>query len=176
MENEFNDHTIVDVYDLINKGKTISTNSILCVIGIEEFERMYESMPKNSVVISINEPQSKKNIKIFGDKSLSNDILKNFDDYIKTFFLDIEEDFSNYQTISEEEAKKLAQFIIDNKNKQFIIHCAMGHSRSAAVAKALLLWTRNQTLNDKTEIDEHMRYNPNKTVLRSVFYALNKLC
>jgi len=49
----------------------------------------------------------------------------------------MQEDICSYTVISDKNAKIIKDFILNNKNEQFIIHCELGQSRSVAVAMAI---------------------------------------
>lgn len=157
-----------DIYQFIQWDKTISNDNILCVIGKEEFFHFYETLPKSCVVISIADPYT-NNL----DRSVPNCLLSTFNDYIKFYFHDLEKPFADLKTFSREEAIILSNFIKKNKDKQFIIHCEAGMSRSGAIAKSILLWLHNCTnINEITIIDTHFRYYPNKLVLKLLLEEL----
>lgn len=164
-----------NIYELISLKKTMTSKEVLAIIGVEEFLRMYNSIPKECAIISINEKYSKEDLKKYGDNSVKEEILQNFDSFLKIAFHDTYEEDTSVDAISDDEVKQIAEFIYNNKNKQFLIHCGAGMSRSAAVGKAILLWIRNLNYNETTEVDNHYRYLPNKLVLKKLFIALKLL-
>lgn len=157
-----------DIYQFIRWDKTASNDNILCIIGKDEFIHFYDSLPKSCVVISIADPFESNN-----DRSIPNTLLSMFNDYIKLHFHDLDKPFANLKYFTKDEANLLSEFIKKNKDKQFIVHCEAGMSRSAAIAKSILLWLDNcDDLNNETMIDKHYRYYPNKLVLKLLSESL----
>jgi len=93
-------------------------------------------------------------------------------------FDDIEEDliFSNgvvYKTITTEQADKIIGFIDKNNNKDFLIHCYAGISRSGAVALFLndfYDWIDKETF----QLDYENRIHPNQKVYHELKMALDR--
>jgi protein-tyrosine phosphatase len=71
--------------------------------------------------------------------------------------------FDNDQGVDEETAKKLVKFIEQNAQKNFVVHCFMGVSRSGAVAKFI---NEYYGLNDPV-LENYKNYN------QQVFNQLN---
>ena len=71
----------------------------------------------------------------------------------------------NLYTMSEEQGKKLFEFIKVNNNAiNFVVHCAAGVSRSGAVAKFIMEYTGGEEDRDFYVLNPNTR--PNGTVLR----------
>jgi len=87
-----------------------------------------KQLKDDEVLISINNIEERKHNFLFNSDN---------DKCLFVFFDDVIEDSTidqkRYQKINGETAFKMVQFIEFWKNKNFIIHCAAGKSRSAAV-------------------------------------------
>lgn len=144
---------------------SVHTEKIFGVISRNEFIRINKFIPENKLVaISILQP---------GVDSFDLDILGKFKKFKTFHFNDVTEsdyDYSNQEPISFEIAKQIKEFILDNKEEQFLIHCMAGQSRSAGVAKAIECLTLfDGNLYDyktcfSSLIDSNPRYTPNLTV------------
>ncbi len=82
----------------------------------------------------------------FHDLSETEHYLENSDNVLNLNFDDITEDFTfknqygndvTYHAMSLEQARQIIEFVEKNKDKNIIVHCRAGKSRSAAVARAL---------------------------------------
>ena len=148
--------------------------NIEAIIGVLELKALATSKrfnPKELVVISILDPD---------DTLSTEDEIKLFKKALHVRFWDIERSSDTHKIISNEIAKTIAQFIIDNKDERFVIHCAAGMSRSAGTGLAV-----NSILDhhgDKytsaqypSEIKSHPRYHPNLTVYDKIIDEYNKL-
>lgn len=150
---------------------SISTSTIEAIISRKELIDLLEEQVDVSdlVLISITDPV------LFGhtDSSLSIEQCSRFKSFHCTKFWDVEEDFCEYKTISDELAKQLQEFIIHNITNRFIIHCMAGVSRSAGVGKAIecikffgigdeAKYLYHTAFN--SEISNHSRYYPNLVV------------
>lgn len=151
----------------------VSTENIVCIISEEEHKifirNEFITKSDNLVAISVHEED---NVGI-PDELLSN----TYDNYLKVAFWDLpqavyfdEENNKSYYGLNDEIAKEIVLFIMDNINENFVINCAAGVSRSAAIGMAILaikLFDGNlyefQTCY-KNPIMEHWRYKPNKYV------------
>ncbi len=106
--------------------KAINVSSL----GIENLK----NLPDNWVVISISEEHGSEYKFKFEDK---NRILRlKFSDIGEI----IESKGLTYHPISREQAKEVISFIEKNKEKNFLINCAAGISRSAAICLFLHLY------------------------------------
>jgi predicted protein tyrosine phosphatase len=152
---------------------TISTRTIEAIISRDEMQcAIYQNVidKENLVLISIGEPGREETI-------LTSDFVKDFKDVLQVEFWDIEEDFSEYKIIADEQAKLIQDFIIKNKDNRFIINCQAGISRSAAVGKAIECIKffgigeeakYNYLTSFNSEISAHSRYCPNLTVFDKI--------
>lgn len=90
---------------------------------------------------------------------------EDLDNYKSWFFYDIEYKVSNYEPISELQAKEIVEFINKNRDKKTcIVHCTAGVARSGAIGTYI-----NWLLELKTEEDfkkDHPRISPNELVLK----------
>lgn len=99
--------------------------------------------------------------------------IEGFADVLQTQFWDIERS-ENHNGIlkvplTHNQGTELREFILKNKDKKFIVHCAAGQSRSAGVACAIeCLVNFNGSVYDyqtgSSEIKDHIRYSPNYVV------------
>ena len=60
------------------------------------------------------------------------------DDILRLRFDDVEKDIQSYKTITYIQARELANYLTENRGKNFIVHCAAGISRSGAVCEVVL--------------------------------------
>ncbi len=67
-----------------------------------------------------------------------------------------------------EDAKKIAEFVSQNKDKIIIVHCDAGQSRSAGVAAAISRYYNN----DESEYFDNPRYTPNMLCYRLMMNAM----
>lgn len=81
-------------------------------------------------------------------------------------------DSKGHRCITEEDAMKIADFVlqIQEKVERIIVHCEYGQSRSAGVTAAIQQYT---TGSDGGIFDDE-RYSPNHTCYHYVLRALNK--
>lgn len=144
---------------------SISNEKIIGVISRKEFLNVYKELPSNLAIISILDPKI---------EAFDLDILGKFDKFSTFHFHDVEEDFCDFKVISDEIATRLRNFILDNKDKQFLVHCMAGQSRSAGVAKAIecLCFFDGDVFAYKTsfnsDIGKNKRYFPNLAVFDKV--------
>jgi len=158
------------------KLNTISTSTIEAIISRNELiDNINNFKTSDLALISISEPLHQH----YEDEQLPNSICNLFDNYLKVKFWDIEEDFLHYKIISNEIAKEIQDFILENnkQNKRFLVHCRAGQSRSAAVGKSIECLKYfgigeeakyNYQTNFNSEIDAHTRYHPNLTVFDKI--------
>ncbi len=98
---------------------------------------------------------------------------------IRQDFWDTEDNVPGYDTISEEQALELAEFIEDNRQRTFMIHCDAGQSRSAGVAMAVECILNNDgntfafALSPSFTDDD--RYSPNRKVFDKIMTAWDLL-
>ena len=105
-----------------------------------------------------------------------------FDDVDNDIFLDLQgnvlpeekhKDIARkYHIITEEQAKEIADFVknIKDKSQLIICQCEHGQSRSAAVAAAITEYL----CNDGIKIFSSDEYFPNKVVFRKVYSSLKQ--
>lgn len=155
--------------------ETVYTDDITYIISREEFLKIHNSLDKHNLcLISISEPLG---VDKYNDTELSDEIVKDFKASLRVKFWDIEEDIGNYKVISDRQAKQIQDFIIENKDSKFIIHCKAGQSRSAGVGKAVEC-IKNFGTGDQakyyyqtgfnSDIDNCKRYSPNLTVFDKI--------
>lgn len=142
---------------------TIETELITAIVGIDEIERIYPE--EQTVLISITEPDS---------ELIPDSIKMRYLHVHETKFWDVLDkvigaDGNEYDVIPMETARKIKEFILDNKDKKFVVHCKAGISRSAAVGCCIecLVEYEGDVYGYKTghsSIKEFWRYHPNPTV------------
>lgn len=139
------------------------------VYSIGAFEQLSDEFKKNKAIIRMH---NAKNESWYGDSQENNTIWLFFDDIhlgsltfferIKTIHLGMDSEL-----FSVSQAKKAIQFIEDNKDKDFIVHCEYGRSRSVAFS-VFLRDKYGYTIANKTE-EELKKANT------LVLHLLNKL-
>lgn len=150
---------------------TCSNNLIKGIVSRREIENFsidnFKQLNKNenTVLISITDPKSKK---------LSKFILDQFEEKISIQFWDIEEDFAQYKIISQKQGREIFDFINKNRDKNFLIHCEAGISRSAGVGLAVVCgidcnWDKYLFKTSPNIISSHPRYCPNLTVFDTIY-------
>jgi predicted protein tyrosine phosphatase len=146
---------------------TVKTKNIECIIGQEEFECIEDFDRENLVLISITNPN---------ENFIDSTFTSGYKNKLEVQFVDIRKyhEDTNHLIITDEMAKTIKDFIIDNKNEKFVIHCTAGISRSAAVGCAIEYFCdNNQNIEDfwkiTSEVKKHWRYSPNIIVF-------NKIC
>jgi predicted protein tyrosine phosphatase len=133
---------------------TLWTKNI-CAREAEEIKYL----PENTVLISINEEHGN-----FYPLQVSID-----DRVLRLRFSDVttminHRDGNQYLPISRETANKVVNFIEENKDKNFIVHCAAGVSRSSAVCMYIHLKYGHALRNAFWSLSE-----PNSFVLGRLF-------
>lgn len=107
-----------------------------------------------------------------GDEYQSGPVVRNGVKALLTVgFCDVSEDSPETPAITQEDADKIAQFILYRVSKgcdDFIIHCDAGMSRSAGVARAMELFFNVPADN---VVYQHGNF-ANNFVFRMVFHAL----
>ena len=93
-------------------------------------------------------------------------------DFITLAFDDVTTYCQGYYPITEQQARKIAKFVMRYKDsvEQIVVHCDAGISRSAGVAAAIAKYLN---LNNDRFFKEP--YDPNKTCYDMVLSSLNKL-
>ncbi len=170
--------------DIINKGLdkiefdklhffTAKTKHIDFIFGRKDFLTLTllanKDFLKNYNVISITEPN---------EEFIDDNVFKYFNNFLYLSFSDInynlkstnsyfdaKEDISS---ISDEQIDILKNFIIDNQDKKFIVHCTVGVSRSSAVGFFIEELLNDDPIDVKKNqflILSHERYCPNENVV-----------
>lgn len=170
------------------KFNSIQTKNIELIIGQDEFTTLSLLTKKEDLkkynCISIYEPF---------ESILPIELYENFNAHLILEFSDIRRDFrkmykenkislETYDSLEKDEIKNshldiLRDFILNNKDKKFIINCYAGISRSAAIGY-ILEDILNKDINEKeieqNKILSYWRYSPNKMIIekftKSEFY------
>lgn len=165
------------------KLTSIETDHIKLIIGRDEFLSLSflckEDELKKYNAISISEPSESK---------ISNELLDLYGNSLSLVFSDVRQDIDHIienkkynkndkeylelqevkkNEISFEQIEILKQYILNNKDKKFIVHCTVGISRSAAVGliiEDLLNELDSKKLEEQSKIINHYRYSPNSIV------------
>lgn len=151
---------------------SISTNTIECIVGRTEIIQLLDDDildTKNLVLISISEPVFEH----YSDEALSDSYAKMFKRSLRCKFWDVEDKIGNYDVLDDELAKEIQNFILQNINEKFCVHCRAGKSRSAGVGMAIECIKcfgvgdeakYNYLTSFNSEIKRNPRYTPNMTV------------
>jgi len=147
-------------------------NNIYAVIGREEIQSepwnkkiehdYVNTFPKELAFISISDPK-KPFIKTNN----------HFDSELFMKFWDVEEEDGKYCPIHITQAKEIYDFIYKNRNKEFLVNCEAGVSRSAGIGMAIEFLLRDKKEFPKwshfpSKIIQHWRYSPNMNVFNSI--------
>lgn len=140
---------------------TVHGNQLEAVIGRKEMQH-YMQLPKECALISITDP----NTSVIITKG-------HFATEIHEQFWDVEEPFQQYVPITPQQAERIREFILKNKDKNFVINCEAGMSRSAGIALAIEYLLRDIELYPKwhhfpSKVLAHQRYYPNYTVFTAI--------
>jgi len=152
---------------------TCSGNGIYAIIGRDEIQTLdmefnwIKDFPNDLCFISLSDP-NKEFIKTDNY----------FKDELKLKFWDIEEEVGKYAPIHLIQAKQIYDFIMKNKDSEFLINCEAGVSRSAGVGLAIEYLLRDFELYPKWEhfpskVLQHWRYCPNMTVFNKIISHFN---
>lgn len=150
---------------------TCKGNSIYAIIGRDEIQscpscdkpyNYVKEFPNYLCFITISDPD-KQNI----------DDENYFLDTLKLKFWDVEEEIGRFAPIHLVQAKEIYNFIMKNRNSEFLINCEAGVSRSAAIGLAIEYLLRDFELYPKWEqfpskVLQHWRYCPNMTVFEQI--------
>ena len=149
-----------------NNLVTCKGNGIYAIIGRDEIKsdefNNIKAFPNDLCFITIADP-NKENI----------DDENYFLDTLKLKFWDVEEEIGRFAPINLIQAKEIYNFIMKNKNSEFLINCEAGVSRSAGVGLAIEYLTRDKGFYPKWEqfpskVLQHWRYQPNMTVFNTI--------
>ncbi len=146
------------------KDNFVQSDIIVGIIGAEEYLGYYNrdeiENKEDIVLIAIHDP----------DRSSHPDFkVEGFADVLQMHFWDIETSIEGYEAITLEQGKEIKEFIYQNKDKKFLIHCAAGISRSAGIGCAVECIVNYRGMNyeyktGSSDIRNHWRYSPNWTV------------
>ena len=133
-------------------------------------------MNRNTAICESFQPHSGEFciISISTPKDRTPDFFQNSNckDVLKLVFDDVVDKRENGQMMTEEDAKRVAEFCQKNVDKgisNFWVHCDAGISRSAGVAAAILKYYTE----DDTQIYDNPKYCPNCHCYRMVLNALH---
>lgn len=161
------------------KFSSVNTKNIELIIGQDEFVTLSMLIKKEDLnkynIISIYEPE---------ETILPNELYTPFNSHLILIFSDIRHDidkmlennkidkekhsFLSNLEIQNKQLDLLKEFIIDNKDKKFIINCHAGISRSSAIGYILediLNESLEQKIIEQEKIISHWRYSPNKIII-----------
>jgi predicted protein tyrosine phosphatase len=153
------------------KELTVQSEIILGVISKSEYLEAYHNNEFNretTALIAIHNP---------GVPHHSKEDIKGICSVHELNFWDIQEPIGHYSSISTAQSIYLSEFIVDNINKQFIVHCDYGHSRSAGVALAIeCIYYSNADRysffrDNRSHLLKHERYEPNMAVFDKIIEA-----
>ena len=152
---------------------TVSNDVLLAVVGRREIAFIPVVDKDNTVLISIAEPND--------GNFVTQETKDTYTECLSVEFWDILTpweimDTIIYDVIPDAIAKDIRNFIERHKDKQFVIHCKAGVSRSAAVACAIeciVNYNGDEVEYNKgdSEIKSHWRYHPNPTVYDKIMAA-----
>lgn len=94
-----------------------------------------------------------------------------YNDILCLKFDDVSMSSSNYYAISDQEADKIAEFLIKHKGKNLVVHCEAGVSRSSAVGYCWAELNGDERVM-RVLVDSMGWYCPNYTVIAAVRKAL----
>ena len=139
---------------------TITNNRIEAIIGRNELIKHSDSLSVGTILISITDPDKDK---------LPVDIVSKFKGFLEVSFWDLEKPIGRFNIITSTQGSVIREFILNNKDSRFVIHCEAGISRSAAVGMAVecLLnhnGSRYKYALNGSDITNHNRYSPNLVV------------
>lgn len=123
-----------------------------------------------SVIISISDPSMDYDEAPFRTEE------NRVEDILPLCFSDAEEpgkdvyglDVGEEDLMQEEDARKVARFVLDHRDRRIIVHCDAGISRSAGVGAAIV----NYFTGDARSFFESGRYEPNMWCFSKVMTAL----
>jgi predicted protein tyrosine phosphatase len=162
---------LIKVSNAFNKEQiiyTITNDTILAVVGIEEIALIIPEVKENTVLISITEPEDSLEI--------SGEVRQRYFDVCDVKFWDIERPTPKHDVIDHSIALKIKEFILKYKDKQFAIHCRAGISRSAGVAMAVECLVNYsggvyEYSTGHSDVKNFWRYHPNRTVYERIVGA-----
>lgn len=138
---------------------TVRSKHIECIISQEEFECIINFDSPNLVVIAITDP---------GAEKVDPQYFDGFKKVLEVQFFDTRPPVEDESlVISDDIAKKIRDFILENKNEKFVIFCTAGVGRSAGVGcaiESLLKYTGDK----ESYVKSHWRYSPNEIVFNRI--------
>jgi predicted protein tyrosine phosphatase len=150
------------------KFTTVHTDKIEAIVGKDEMEiaafHNGRYNPEEFTLISIQNPEDTIDLK---------PMLEKFKRHLHIRFSDVTkpliQDGKTYLPIDNGQAKQIVEFILQNKEEKFFIHCEAGVSRSAGVGIAIecILNHNGNTEHfnlDDNAVSNHWRYTPNTLV------------
>lgn len=146
---------------MIGHVVSITSKRIDGIIGKDEYLELFNAgllEKKNTVLIALHDP-----VHFVHPESK----VEGFVDVLQMQFWDVEDDIGRYKTLTDEQGTQLKEFILKHSERQFLIHCAAGHSRSAGVGCAVGTLLDNVSW-EENDIQKHTRYEPNLTVYRKI--------
>lgn len=154
---------------------SVTTHKILAVIGIEEFITLNESLSTQEkqalALISITEPNK--------PSTIEQHIVEDYSNVLHCQFWDLRKPMRKngevYPIITQEQGLEIKNFILENRDKKFLIHCKAGISRSAGVGMAIEALLCDAAFEiENSEIYNHKRYTPNLSVYEVITGATKK--
>jgi len=148
---------------------TVSNDLFKGIVSRQELIKFYKELKdENTVLITISDPD---NIPV------SKEIQNAFKDSLSLQFWDVEEAIGKYNPISDAQAKEIKDFILKNKENNFIINCEAGMSRSAGIGLAVeCLITYKGNSYDMamygSDITTMARYHPNLFVKDKILNSI----
>lgn len=150
---------------------TVETENIYAIVGRWDIQAKFDNfevdvikdLPKELAYISIYEPRLEP-IKTDG----------HFDSELFISFYDVEEEWSQkIIPLDISQGKEIYDFIMENKDKKFLINCEAGISRSAGVGLAIEYLFRDKFIYPEwkhfpSKVLQHKRYMPNMEVFKKI--------
>lgn len=123
-----------------------------------------EPHKNKTIIISITTPQEK-----YTDCLISNEDFNSVSDILEVEFCDIDNNYpiDSYK-MKQADAKKIVDFVESNLDKDIIVHCDYGVSRSAGIAAALSKYYNNTD----EQFFSNNKYVPNMLCYRLIFEEL----
>jgi len=142
----------------------ISTKHIQAICSKDEMKTFTKLEPvetKNLVLISIQDPNDDENLDEYHSK---------FKDVLSVKFWDIRESYiegsKTFNIISDKTSNEIREFINNNLDEKFFIHCQAGVSRSASIG-LVIEYLKGLDI-DNSEIKSHWRYDYNEVVFDKI--------
>lgn len=144
----------VDILNNVNMFGIETNNSKICKVGetslhitgfypVTQYEKLQES--KINIVINVSEEDHSDETKQFW-----------FNEKINYHFIPIKHDRPSQLII--EQCKQIKEIIDSNKDKQIVVHCTAGISRSVSTVIFYLMSISNKTYEQCLELIQKTRY------------------